>query len=73
MVGTVKIDPIIRKKDTEEYFTLLSVDEDAIEKDISSIVLTNNYNLNVEFQLSTKDLYRLALLIVNRIENENIN
>jgi hypothetical protein len=72
LIISAKINPFLRRKENEEYFTNLIVDEDVIklEDGTSRISMLTNEFLTIDFEIKTKDLYQLALLIINTVEDE---
>ena len=66
---------MLRKKDTESYLTNLIVDEDALRHDDGTSILTGRTNegLEIDFVVKTKDLYSLAMIIVNKMEENEDN
>jgi hypothetical protein len=75
MIVTIKVEPFIRKREQENYITQISVDQDALnhENGTSIITLTTKENLNIDCGVNSKDLYQLALLIVNTYEIDDNN
>jgi len=75
MIVSIKVEPFIRKKDSEDYVKQISIDQDSLnfENGTSIITLVTKENLNIDCGVSSKDLYQLALLIVNTYEDENNN
>lgn len=75
MIIAIKIEPFIRKRNQEDYVTHLAIDQDALnhEDGTSIITMTTKENLNIDCAVDSKDLYQLALLIVNTYETNNNN
>lgn len=73
MIVSIKVEPFLRRKDSEDYIKQISVDQDALNHDngTSVITLTTKENLNIDCGAASKDLYQLALLIVNTYEEDN--
>lgn len=70
---SIKVDPLLRKKNAPEHMIELCVDQDELllENGTSMITGITNEMVPINYLVKTKDLYNWALLIVNHMEDED--